>query len=82
MDWNERRGEHRAQSTDGQIDWCILPKKNGKFFITARLSGGAKHRIACQEFDSAEDAREWINEYEQKRAAQNAKYRGEKPIRL
>jgi len=82
MKWKERRGQWRATSEDEQIDYAILPKKGGRFFIKAYLGGGAEHRLPFQDFASAAEARAWVEDHERKRAADAARYRNEKRIRF
>lgn len=81
MNWNQRRNRHDARSTDGQIDWLVLPKKSGKYFIKAYLIGGAEHRLPFQEFETAQEAMDWAEEYDQRRYEKAAEY-AEEPIRF
>jgi hypothetical protein len=82
MKWKERRGNWRATSGDEQIDYVIILKKNGRYFIKAYLGGGAEHRLPFQDFASPEAAQAWVADYERERAEKNARYRNEKPIRF
>ena len=82
MNWKERRGKWQATSEDEQIDYVILPKKNGHYFIKAYLDGGAEHRPPFQDFISPEAAKAWVEAYEQERAEKAAHYAKEEPIRF
>lgn len=82
MNWKEWRGRFDARSTDNQIDWLVMPKKNGKYYIKAFLGGGASHRLPFQEFETAQEAKGWAEEYDQRRYEKAAEYAKEEPIRL
>lgn len=82
MEWKEtRRKEHHARSDDEQIGYIVAPKRNGKYYIKAYLSGGTEHRLPYQDFDTADEAKTWVEEYERKRAERNAQYADEKPLK-
>lgn len=82
MNWHVRQNKYDARSTDGQIDWLVLPKKNGKYFVKAYLGGGAEHRLPFQEFETAEKAMDWAEAYDEKRYAANARYAKEESIKF
>lgn len=63
-----------VESKDGQIGYSIMRKRNGRYYIKAYLISGAEHRLPFQNFESAEDAKSWIAEYERKRAEREARY--------
>ena len=72
MNWKEtRRGKFWSQSND--LDWEISPKRNGKWFANAHRPGGAEHRLPYQDFETAQGAIAWVEQYEQERAERNSK---------
>ena len=83
MNWRGiARGKPYSESQDGEISYDIRPKRNGKFYIEASLAGGAEYKLPFQNFPTAEAAMAWVEEYEAKRAADNARYAKEEPIRF
>jgi len=82
MNWKERRGKWQSTSEDGQIDYVIIPKKNGRYFVKAYLGGGAEHRLPFQDFASPDAAKAWVADYERERAEKAARYAKEEPIRF
>ncbi len=82
MDWKKYRRTTEATSDDEQIGYIIRTTRRGKIRIEAYLAGGREHQLPYKNFDAVEEAQEWVNEYEAKRAEQNARYADEKPISI
>jgi hypothetical protein len=60
-----------AEASDRSYE--IVPKKNGKFFVSARKPGGAEVRLPYREFDTADAAKAWIEAEEEREAGIKAR---------
>lgn len=82
MNWKKYRRTIETESDDGQIDYIIATTRKGRYYIKAYLPGGQEHRLPFQNFETAEEAQKWVEDYEAKRTEQKARYADEKPIRF
>lgn len=82
MKWKEYRRTTEATSDDGEIEYVISKKRTGKYYINASLPGGREHRLPFQNFGTVREAKNWVEQYEAKRARRARAASREKPIRF